>query len=81
MPADSTLQARCYRAFLSTMGRTPWFAGAIVWKWHPDTDDQRPTAFTPQGKPAERILRRWFTSAPVDSGAAVSPRSPTGATR
>lgn len=81
MSADSTLQARCYRAFLSTMGRIPWFAGAVVWKWHPDTDDQRPTAFTPQGKPAERVLRRWFTSASADSGEAVSPRSSTRTTR
>ena len=63
VPPDSTLQARCYRAFLSTMRDTPWFAGAIVWKWHPAADDNRPTAFTPQGKPAEAVLRRWFTDA------------------
>ncbi len=75
VPPDSALQARCYRAFLSTMEGAPWFAGAIVWKWHPDTNDQRPTAFTPQGKPAERVLRRWFTSASADSGEVVSPRS------
>ena len=57
---DSALQARCYRAFLSTMRETSWFAGAIVWKWHPRAARQEPTAFTPQGKPAERVLYRWF---------------------
>lgn len=61
--ADSALQARCYRAFLSTMEQTPWFVGAIFWKWHPASDDARPTAFTPQDKPAEKTLRRWFTRA------------------
>jgi hypothetical protein len=57
---DSSLQARCYRAFLSTMRNVPWFKGAIIWKWHPD-GDHHPTAFTPQDKPAEAVLRRWFS--------------------
>ncbi len=61
VPPDSGLQARCYRAFLSVMRDTPWFAGAVVWKWHPRASRQDPTAFTPQGKPAERVLYRWFT--------------------
>lgn len=80
-PADSALQARCYRAFLSVMEGVPWFAGAIVWKWHPDTDKHRPTAFTPQGKPAEAVLRRWFTGTSADSGRTVSSRPETGTTR
>jgi hypothetical protein len=61
VPPDSVLQARCYRAFLSTMRNTPWFTGAVIWKWHPRTSQERPTAFTPQGKPAEQVLYRWFT--------------------
>lgn len=60
VPSDTTLQARCYRAFLSTMQDVPWFEGAIIWKWHPAHSSDRPTAFTPQGKPAEAVLRRWF---------------------
>lgn len=78
VPADSILQARCYRAFLSVMHRTPWFAGGIIWKWHPDGGDRRPTAFTPQGKPAERVLRRWFTEIPTDSGRSVTSRAASG---
>lgn len=58
---DSLLQAQCYRAFLSTVGRAPWLAGAIIWKWHSEAESNRPTGFTPQGKPAERVLRRWFS--------------------
>lgn len=67
LSADSSLQARCYRAFFSTMADASWFAGGIVWKWHPEHDRQSPTAFTPQGKPAERVLRRWFTGVSADS--------------
>lgn len=63
VPADSSIQARCYRAFFSTMGQAPWFAGAIIWKWHPTTAEHRSTAFTPQDKPAEAVLRRWFQGA------------------
>lgn len=66
---DSALQARCYRAFLSTVGRAPWLKGGIIWKWHPPSEVEGPTAFTPQGKPAERVLARWF------SGRSVSPSS------
>ena len=60
VPPDSSLQARCFRAFFSTMRGVPWFKGAIIWKWHPE-GNHRPTAFTPQGKPAEALLRRWFS--------------------
>lgn len=61
VPPDSALQARCYSAFLSTMGMVDWFEGAIVWKWHPRRGERGATDFTPQGKPAERVLYRWFT--------------------
>lgn len=64
--ADSVLQAQCYRAFFSAMDRAPWFAGAIIWKWHPRASRQRSTDFTPQGKPAERVLYRWFTGTGPD---------------
>lgn len=66
VPADSSLQARCYRAFLSTMGGAPWFAGAVIWKWHPTAGERHRTAFTPQEKPAETVLRRWFRGASVE---------------
>ncbi|MFP4227908.1 MAG: glycoside hydrolase family 113 [Salinivenus sp.] len=64
---DTSLQARCYRAFFSTAGQAPWLAGAIAWKWHPAAEIEHPTGFTPQGKPAERVLRRGFTEATGES--------------
>jgi hypothetical protein len=73
------LQARCYKAFLSTVGRAPWMKGGIIWKWHPPSEVERRTGFTPQDKPAEAVLRRWFTA--TDSQRTDAPPVATRATR
>jgi hypothetical protein len=79
---DYALQARCYQAFLSTVGRAPWMKGGIIWKWHPPAEVDRRTGFTPQGKPAEAVLRRWFVGTAPDSPAPDSQwtDSPSAAT-
>ena len=61
---DTALQARLYRAFFEEVAPQPWFAGAILWKWHPTDashEDHRGIGFTPQNKPAERVIQRGFT--------------------
>jgi hypothetical protein len=63
VPPDTALQARCYRAFFSTMAPADWLTGAILWKWHPPAEVERTTGFTPQDKPAEAVVRRWFAGA------------------
>ena len=60
-PADDLLQARLYDTFFAEVWPQPWMLGAFIWKVHPDSK-QRPTGFTPLGKPAEAILRRGFTA-------------------
>lgn len=62
-PPALDLQARLYRAFFQRFATVPWLAGAIVWKWHPEAEARRPTGFTPQGKPAETVLRQGFGGA------------------
>lgn len=57
---DYAIQARLYRAFFDRIMPTPWFAGAIVWKWHPAAEGDRPLGFTPQDKPAEQVIREGF---------------------
>lgn len=59
LPAEE-LQARLFRAAFRTMMPEPWFAGAVVWKWRPAGEGFRLTGFTPQGKPAEAVIREWF---------------------
>lgn len=61
--AGLELQARAYEAFFRALWDRPWFAGVYVWKWHPTIPAGEPNpylGFTPQGKPAEEVLRRWF---------------------
>jgi len=60
---DFQLQARLYQAFFETFWAEPWLAGIIIWKWHPENNGperRRELNFTPQNKPAEQVIRRWF---------------------
>lgn len=59
------LQSRLYEAFFRTMWQESWFSGAILWRWHSANEGnrrgQRAVDFTPQDKPAEQVIARWFT--------------------
>lgn len=62
-PPDDALQARLYEAFFESLWHEPWFAGAILWKWYPEPAQRRQRHlldFTPQNKPAEAVIARWF---------------------
>ena len=60
---DYELQARLYEAFFQSLWEEPWFAGAILWKWHPEAErraDRLALDFSPQFKPAEDVIEQWF---------------------
>ena len=68
---DPELQALLYEAFFQTFWTRTWTAGAIFWKWYPPAgegesdrrrrrEDYRALDFTPQAKPAARVMARWF---------------------
>lgn len=62
---DDVLQMHLYQAFFESMWHEPWFAGAVLWKWQSEARARRHTlGFTPQNKPAEALIARWFTQAP-----------------
>lgn len=57
-------QANCYEAFFRTFWHQEWFAGAHFWQWQSggrrwDREWQN-FDFTPQNKPAEQTLSKWF---------------------
>ena len=61
--AGLNVQADAYEAFFRTFWRRDWFGGAYLWKWFPGLEHRPgpPTAeFSPQNKPAERVLARWY---------------------
>ncbi|MDG1261071.1 MAG: glycoside hydrolase [Flavobacteriales bacterium] len=62
---DVNLQAQAIalEAVFTEVWDQPWFAGGFVWKWFPEytkaggSDDNR---FTPQNKPGEQVIQRYF---------------------
>lgn len=60
---DLELQADCYRAFFETFWDKPWFAGVYWWKWYPKDEQaggKQHRGFTPQNKPAEKVMAQWY---------------------
>lgn len=65
-PPDPGEQARCYEAMFRAVWARPWLGGIYVWKWFPHFDTPRSgrdNNFTPQGKPAEQVMERWYSEA------------------
>lgn len=73
-PAELGLQtqANCYEAFFQSLWHKEWFAGAYIWKWFPSsrmnsTSGRRSRRgvdrFTPQNKPAEIVMAKWYGTA------------------
>ncbi len=59
------LQAQLYEALFTRFSDVSWFAGIVLWKWHPARNADRPQSFTPQGKPAEDVIRQGFAQQPL----------------
>lgn len=61
--ANPALQERCYEAVFQTFWQEPWFRGTFWWKWYPHGAERRArddSNFTPQGRPAERVMAKWY---------------------
>ncbi len=62
---DYEMQSKLYEAFFETYWDIDWFSGVILWKWQPASDrrgasSRRAIDFTPQDKPAEKVIAKWF---------------------
>lgn len=54
-------QANCYQAFFQSVWKKDWLAGVYFWKWYPHGPHRMAALdFTPQGKPAEKIVADNF---------------------
>ncbi len=56
-------QANCYEAFFQTFWKKDWFDGVHFWEWQASRNHHRKRKdinFTPQQKPAENIMTKWF---------------------
>lgn len=63
---DLRLQADAYATTFESLWDQPWFGGMFWWAWSPDPFDGGPCDdhFTPQDKPAEEVLRTWYSAPP-----------------
>ena len=60
---NSEAQAQLYEALFKSFWDEPWFAGGFAWKWFHNHDraiQQENNRFTPQGKQAEEVLKKWY---------------------
>ncbi|MFI1884508.1 glycoside hydrolase family 113 [Streptomyces jumonjinensis] len=61
--AGAAEQSAAYQALLTAFDGRAWWAGVCWWMWDdwPDSGEtERRLAYTPHGKPAEEVLRRWW---------------------
>ncbi len=60
-------QANAYEAFFRVFWNRSWVAGGFLWKWytHPHRGGRGHNGFTPQNKPAMKVIRRWYGSNPA----------------
>jgi hypothetical protein len=59
-----TEQANLYEALLSYFNDYNYVAGVYWWDWHVNANDggQGDITYTPQHKPAQDVLKKWFTT-------------------
>lgn len=60
---NEQLQADAYEATYRALMKESWFAGGFLWKWHftyTGGGRWRGTEWTPQNKPAEKVIARWY---------------------
>jgi hypothetical protein len=58
LPTDNELQTKLYQGFLETWYGDPALVGIMMQEWTPGPPDEK--GFTPEGKPAEKLLRTFF---------------------
>ena len=54
-------QENLYQALFESVWKQEWFAGGFLWKWFAKPLDKDNTDFTVQDKPAQRVVREWYS--------------------
>jgi hypothetical protein len=59
-PVDLELQRKLYEGFFESWWDKPELGGFSVWEWTPGDGGPKDSGYTPENKPAERVLRDWL---------------------
>jgi hypothetical protein len=75
-PEGHEEQRRLYEAFLAAWDGAPGLEGVIWWEWDGRPGGPDDYGYSPKGKPAEQVLRRWFAAGKPAGGAGPSAATP-----
>jgi hypothetical protein len=73
---DMEVQARAYCAAFRALADKPWFKGVYIWQWlwnDAGIDPRTDTDQSPQNKPAEQAIQRWFSQSAGPPGGTPVP--------
>jgi hypothetical protein len=57
---DLDLQRKLYEGFFRSWHGNPQFGGFMVWEWTPGDGGAEDKGYTPENKPAEKVLKEWI---------------------
>ena len=60
VPIDMELQRRLWEGFFKSWHGQKGFGGFFVWEWPVGDGGPNDRGYTPEGKPAEAVIREWF---------------------
>jgi len=60
LPVDLELQKRHYEGFFQSWYGNPGLGGFMIWNWEPGDGGPNDQRYTPEKKPAEKVLREWM---------------------
>ena len=63
-PLDLDIQKRLYEAYFQSWYGKKGFGGFLIWAWTPNASGPEDRGYTPEGKPAEQVLRQWLAKGP-----------------
>ena len=64
VPLDLEVQRKLYEAFFESWWGKKGFGGFMIWAWTPNASGLDDRGYTPEGKPAEQVLRKWLAKGP-----------------
>ncbi|MBN2561719.1 MAG: hypothetical protein JXQ75_12395 [Phycisphaerae bacterium] len=70
-------QAILYESFIKAWSDEPGVGGIIWWEWDLSSGGVDDYGYTPRGKPAEKVLRRWFAGEARVQGEGLAARGKT----
>jgi hypothetical protein len=60
LAADPELKKRLYEGFFRAWYGNPNLGGFMIWSWEPGDGGPEDKGYTPENKPAEKVLREWM---------------------